>query len=150
MPTTEIRPDNRATVIADRSSEGKTEIIPVNAEGMERYAEDLAFLEEEVEVMLQPTLSAGDTARLAGPFLCNGKGIYIPKGEWVKIKRKYLGIILTATTDQWTFTSTPVGNSGAKNHEYAVRAGRYPLAGVRDNNPKGAKWLQALQANPLF
>ena len=116
---------------------------------MERYAEDLAFNEEEVEVMLQPS-TGGDTTRLAGPFICNGVGIYVPRGEWVKMKRKYLGIILTATTDQWTFTSTPVGNAGARNFEHAVRTGRYPIAGVRDNNPKGAKWLQVLQENPMF
>lgn len=146
----EIRPSNKSTVVADNVSEGRVDITPISAQGMERYAEDLAFLEEDVEVMLQPTMDGNDTTRLAGPFLCNGKGIYIQKGEWTKIKRKYLGIILTATTDQWSFTSSPTGNAGAKNFEYAVRAGRYPLAGVRDNNPKGAKWLQQLQANPLF
>lgn len=150
MPAVEIKPDNKATVIADNSSEGRLEITPPSIDGMERYYGDLAFNEEEVEVMLARATDPGDTTRLAGPFICNGQGIYLPRGEWVKVKRKYLGIILTSTTDQWTFTSAPTGNAGAKNFEYAVRTQRYPVAGVRDQNPKGAKWLQLLQSNPLF
>jgi hypothetical protein len=144
-----ITPKNEPIVVADQTTDGSgLHIQPVSAEAAGKYAEDLAFLEEEVEVMLQAQTGDGDTTRLVGPIAVNGVGIYVPRGEWVKMKRKFLGVLLTARTESWTFTAAPTPNGGAKHREYAVRNARFPIAGVRDNNPRGAGWLQHLQSNP--
>jgi hypothetical protein len=148
MPT--ITPKNEPIVIADRSTDGsEIRVEPVRAEAAGKYAEDLAFLEEEVEVMLQAQVGDGDSTRLVGPIAVNGVGIYVPRGEWVKMKRKYLGVLLSARTEQWTFTASPTATGGAKHREYAVQSNRFPIAGVRDSNPKGAGWLQHLQQHPF-
>jgi hypothetical protein len=146
MSTRTYTPSNEPKVVVNSETEGtEIRIDPVPAEAAGKYAEDLSFLNEEVEVMLQPSSNPADSTRIVGPISVNGKGIWIPRGEWVKMRRKYLGVLLSAHTDSWTFTATPTGDGGSKNQQYAVQSSRYSVAGIRDQNPKGEGWLRQLQ-----
>ena len=155
MPTNTIKPSNESHVVADRVVEVRPDggadapkITPMSDKVDAKYVEDLAFMEEEVELMLHPSIDPNDTTRIAGPCIVNGVGLYIPKGEWVKVKRKYLAVILRARQTNWTFTAIQGANGGTKNMEHAIQNARYSIAGIRDMNPKGAGWLQSIQSRP--
>jgi hypothetical protein len=146
MSTRTYTPSNEPKVIVNSETDGtEIRIDPVPAEAVGQYAEDLAFLNEMVEVMLQPSSNPNDSTRIVGPISVKGIGIWVPRGEWVKMKRKFLGVLLSAHTDSWTFTATPTSDGGSKNQQYAVQSGRYSVAGIRDINPKGEGWLRQLQ-----
>lgn len=147
MTTRTYTPTNEPKVVVNSETDGtEVRVDPVPAEAAGKYAEDLAFLNEEVEVMLQPSSNPADSTRIVGPIAVNGQGIWVPRGEWVKMKRKYLGVLLSAHVDNWTFSAQPTSDGGSKNLQYAVQSGRYAVAGIRDQNPKGEGWLRQLQA----
>lgn len=143
MPVKEtaVRQDPEKT----HDSEGPLDVQPVSSAGATKYAEDLAFMEEYVEVMVAPSPGQDDTTRLVGPVSVNGIGQYFIRGEWVKCKRKFLGALLRARQESWTFGYKRTPDGQTRDTQAAIQNARFPLSGVRDQNPKGAAWLQAKQ-----
>lgn len=147
MPTYETKPQPPSPTKVHESDGTTPVIVPV---GSERYAEDLAFLEEEVEVMLSPPTGEDDTTRLVGPICVNGKCQYFIRGEFVKTRRKFLAVLLRAKTDRWTFAYKYGTDGRPIDTQFAMQSGRHYIAGLKDTNPKGAAWLQSLQQERLL
>ena len=86
MPTytTKAEPkDPILTIKAEQSEEDSFEspIQVVQNEDVSRYARDLAFMAEPVEVMILPSHNKDDTTRLV-TIAVNGTTYYLIRGEW--------------------------------------------------------------------
>lgn len=143
MPVRETPVRQESVVTHD--STGDLDIQAVSEAGAKRYAEDLSFMEEEVEVMIAPTPGQSDTTRLVGPIIINGVGQYFLRGEWTKCKRKFLGAILRARQESWTFGYKRAPDGQTKDTQVAIQNARFAIANVRDQNPKGTTWLYEMQ-----
>lgn len=120
---------------------------------LKEYADALAFAEEPVEIMVQPS-----TEKFGARFVecwVNGKGIEmydkrtgqwypngsIPRGEPVITKRKYVEILLRSkTTDIRTNVIEHPGEDPTNNMLRTTHA-NYPIQIIRDDNPKGREWF---------
>ena len=153
MSTRTFAPKNEPVKAHEREISGDsadTEIPVQNLppESLDSPMRDLAFMEEEVEVYVPPSNDPHDTVRFVGPVCVNGNCIYLPRDSWSKIKRKYLGVLLTSYADTWTFTADQV-NGQAKNREFSVKVPRFNITSIRDQNPIGEKWMRSIQQNPF-
>lgn len=145
MPVRETKVDARDGIKTESTGDIEASVQPVEEAGAKQYAEDLAFMEEELEVMLAPSANQDDTTRLVGPVCVNGVGQYFIRGQWVKCKRKFLGALLRAKQESWSFGYQRLADGQTRDTQTAMQNNRYQLAGVRDQNPKGQTWLSAMQ-----
>jgi hypothetical protein len=112
---------------------------------------DLAFNEEPVTIRLEP--SSDENAVQVFPCWVNGKGAevfrngrweeiaYLPIGEVITVKRKYLEVIARAKVD--TIRTPPMDastehpNNRPTRRTHAVNT----FSVIEDRNPRGAAWL---------
>lgn len=117
------------------------------------YADALAFAEEPVEIMVQPS-----SEKFGAKFVecwVQGKGIEIydtrtgqwypngsiPRGVPVITKRKYVEILLRSkTTDIRTNVVENPGEDPTNNMFRSTHA-NFPVQIIRDDNPKGREWF---------
>jgi hypothetical protein len=152
MPTKETRVEQEPKEVyrGEHSSDDGPMIQPFTANPtvLEKYAEELAFLEEYVEVMINPSTDPRDTTRLVDGIGCNGQFECFMRGEWKKVKRKFLYSLATAKPVSYQF-GIKMGRDGRPtNTDFAASVSRFPFQ-VRDQNPKGAAWLQHVLEQPL-
>jgi hypothetical protein len=111
------------------------------------YMDELAFMNEEVEVMFSPPYDPNDTALLV-TLSINGRDEHFIKGEWKKVKRCYLENAAMARRESWTFSYKQGRDGQTVQTEFASQNQRFPFQ-VRDLNPKGQAWLQQLLGRPV-
>lgn len=117
-------------------------VQPVSDISMD-YAAKLAFMEEPVTIVVHG--AADPNAENPVPVGNCGRVIYIPRDTKVTIKRKFLDCLITKSG----IVSTPEYTNGAGERARAIRvhsAHKYPLSIIRDDNPKGAEWLERRMA----
>ena len=154
MPTRTYEPKPEPVKAHEREISGTSDDVdipvvnPPTPESIDSLMRDLAFMEEEVEVYVPPSNDPHDSVRFVGPVCVNGTCIYLARDSWSKIKRKYLGVLLSSYADSWTFTADQV-NGQAKNREFSVKVPRFNITSVRDNNPLGEKWMRSIQQSPF-
>lgn len=108
-----------------------------------KYAADLAFMNEPVEVMVLPNHDKNDTTRLVD-ISVNGKSYYLMRGEWKIVPRFVLEILVKAKKESWQFgyRKAPDGSTFETSNSYSVL--RYPHH-YRDANPKGQAWYDSIK-----
>ncbi len=127
-----------------RGQKGESEIVVVSAEGLDNgYAAQLAFMEEEVEVMVHE--STDQNAEPIVHVAVNGINQFFPRGEAVLCKRKYLEVLARAKETSIS-TQTINTNNDVINRINQHTALRYPFSVIRESNPKGAAWLKSVLA----
>jgi len=110
--------------------------------GLSAQAQELAFNEEMVEVMLHE--STDPNAENPVFTSCNGRTQFFFRGQVQQVRRKYIGILATVKEHNM---STP--NYTAQDGSRAMGIKRtsslkYPFSVISDTNPRGAAWLKAL------
>jgi hypothetical protein len=119
------------------------------------HADALAFAEEPVKIRLEP--STDKNAAGYFPIWVNGKGCevlmngawremaYLPVGQIITIKRKYLEVIVRAKIDT---VHTEVKEPESETPHNVVRrftSAVHSFSVIEDNNPRGAAWLTEIR-----
>jgi hypothetical protein len=123
------------------------------------YAEALAFMEEPVTIMLNPT--AEKNAPTAFPvwvngrmaeILHNGKWMeigYLPVGQTMTIKRKVLEVIIRAKTDTVHTRVKEMDSERPNNVIERFTSPVHSFSIIEDRSPRGAAWVQELRRRNL-
>jgi len=151
MPTTKTTNDNTDGVKAADSVRHEdsplevpeSEIIALEGAGAMAYVDELAFMNEKVEVLILDSQNNNDTTRLV-PIGVNGKQYHLLRGQWSTVPRFVLEILAKAKKESWNFAykKNPDGSTSDTNQMH--RALRYPHQ-FKDNNPKGMAWYDSIK-----
>lgn len=138
----------RHTSYAQSEKESLEPIIQtVDNNTLAEYARDLAFMEEEVEVLILPAYNQEDTTRLV-EITVNGKSFYFIRGEWRKCPRYVLAVLATSKKQAWNFGFRQAPNGVPTQTSDSQYLLRYPHQ-YRDQNPLGVKWYDSVKDNVL-
>lgn len=122
----------------------KPDIQIVSGPKWKSLAEELAFMEELVEVVVQTTGEKG--AEPIVPVWVNGRLQNFIRGLPVVVKRKYVERLARAKPEAFR-NEEYTDAEGNKSVRWPKEASlRYPFAVTRDENPKGIPWLQKILA----
>lgn len=130
---------------------GKAEVISeselVITTNLEKsYAEQLAFLEEPVEVMVAEPQDEKES-NLVQLFVQGRSQMIIP-GQPIIIKRKYLEVLARAKQIRYKPVVKINDLTGAPVNMMIPRLVlRYNFSVIQDKNPKGAEWLRRILAS---
>ncbi len=122
------------------------------------YLDELAFQEEPVKIILNP--SAEKNAPTAFPVWVNGKGAevfqngqwmeigYLPVGLPIIIKRKYLEVIMRSKLDAVTTQHEDATVERPHNRINRSTSAVHSFSILEDKNPKGSAWaMEMLRRN---
>lgn len=130
---------------------GKAEVISeselVITTNLEKsYAEQLAFLEEPVEIMVAEPQDEKES-NLVQLFVQGRSQMIIP-GQPIIIKRKYLEVLARAKQIRYKPVVKINDLTGAPVNMMIPRLVlRYNFSVIQDKNPKGAEWLRRILAS---
>lgn len=139
----------------DINGDRQPEIIRADSSLNKDYLSELSFNEEPVVIRLEP--SAEKNAPTSIPIWVNGKGcevlvngkwlefIYIPVGQIITVKRKYLAALLTAKLDTVETNFGKPGDENPQNKVSRFTSAYHSFSVIEDKNPKGAAWLSELR-----
>ncbi len=117
--------------------------------------EELAFNEEPVTIRLEPT--AEKNAPTSFPVWVNGKGCevfqngrwyeiaYIPVGQVVITKRKYVEVIIRAKIDTLMTEVSEPESENPNNRIKRFTSAVHSFSIIEDKNPAGVAWLTELR-----
>lgn len=153
IQTSSSKPDPVISHQAELSEESSLSEIAsavpreLDSPAMRSYLDELAFMNEEVEIMFSPSWDENDTSRLV-TLSVNGRDEHFLKGEWKKVKRCYLENAIMARRESWSFSYKQGRDGTTVQTEFASQNQRFPFQ-WRDQNPKGQAWVQRLMARPI-
>jgi len=142
MPDTAAERDEGDVVLVDTSLANRD------------YYDELAFNEEPVTIRLQPSSDANAIARFM--VMVNGKGAevfkndrwyeitWLPVGEVITIKRKYLEVIARTKIDSIRTPSMEALGEHPDNRPTRNTTSVHSFSVLQDKNPRGADWLTDL------
>ena len=117
------------------------EVQKIDGPNAMAYADELAFMEEPVEIMV-----AESTDRNAeNPIFvsCNGRNQFFIRGQVQTVKRKFVEILARAKqTDVQTKVIQHSAGDEPINRILKHSSLKYPFQVIRDSNPKGIEWLK--------
>lgn len=104
------------------------------------YADELAFMEEEVVIILNR--GREKHAPLFEQVGVNGKIIWIKVDEPTRVRRKYLEVLARSMPmDITTVSGESAGDELTFNRVERHLSANFSFSVLRDPNPKGADWL---------
>lgn len=130
-------------------------IIQAHQLPKKEYLDELAFNEEPVTIRIEP--SSDKNAALWHPIWVNGKGceiwtggkwrevIYIPVGQVLTTKRKYVEVLLRSKTDT---VHTQVLETPGEDPRNAIRrftSATVTFSIIEDKNSLGAAWVEEIR-----
>lgn len=131
------------------------EVVQAPPEVLQKeYADALAFAEEPVTILIQP--SGEKNAARTVDIWVNGKGAEVlvdrrwietsilPVGMPVTTKRKYVEVLARAKRDSVQTNVTDEESENPVNKIFRNTTAVSPFSIIRDNNPKGAAWIAQL------
>lgn len=156
LNTQDVKTEQKAPVDLDKTSASNREsdIVKADASLTDEYAAELAFNEEPVTIYLQP--ATDKNAASVHPVWVNGKGgevflngrweivKYLPVGQDLIIKRKYLEVLLRAKQDTVTHKAGDTSSENPENRIVRMTSSACNLSIRHDANPKGAPWASEL------
>lgn len=104
----------------------------------------LAFMEEEVDVMVHETTE--ENAPLIVQTWCNGRSQFFIRGQTQKCKRKFLEVLARSKHTAYRHQHYKDANGNDAIRYIPQTALRYPFTVAFDANPKGAAWLRKVLA----
>lgn len=122
----------------------KPDIQVIDGPRASEKAEELAFMEEPVTVMVLESQNEFDHAIVT--IGVNGRNQNFVRGQPITVKRKYVEGLARAKpvgyrNEEYTM------EDGTRSFRYPKRTGlRFPFQIVRDDNPRGADWLRKILA----
>lgn len=130
------------------------EVVRADPAVMKQTASDLAFMEEPVMIVLQP--SNEKNAPTHYPVWVNGKGAevfqrgrwetitYLPVGQPLTTKRKYVAVLAGAKFDNIETHHDQPGAEIINNRIVRRTSAVTSFSVLEDKNPKGGAWLAEL------
>jgi hypothetical protein len=107
-------------------------------------AEELAFMEEPVEVMVSPTTDKN--AERLPQVAVNGVNQYFMRGKRMSVKRKFVEALARAKKTGIS-TMPAKDQDGADTMNIVQETGlKYPFSVSHDRNPNGSAWLENVLA----
>lgn len=155
LDSPDVKIDQKPDIIEGHEHEPR--IIPAGEKVMTHaHLEALKFSEDPVTIRISP--SAEKNAPRSYLSSVNGKGAevwvnghwiefnqgYLPVGRTITVKRKYVEVLLRAKADS---VETVHSNPGAEVIENRLRTSTSQVAAIsilKDDNPRGAAWAEAL------
>ena len=110
------------------------------------YAEELAFMEEPIEIMVQET----SDENAENPVIVGVNGIFKAffRGQNTVAKRKFVDALIVKTSR----VTTPKVKNYAGEDAFAIRqhsAHKFPFLVISDRNPRGTEWLRRRMAEAV-
>jgi hypothetical protein len=148
MATYTKRSENTDSILTLRAEQPEEDsfvspIQVVENEALDKYARDLAFMAESVEVMILPSHDKNDSTRLVS-ISVNGKSYYMLRGEWQVVPRFVLEVIVRAKRESWQFGYRKAADGSTFETSNSYNVLRYPHH-YRDQNPKGQAWYDSIK-----
>ena len=115
-----------------------TQFEPVDKPLNTDYLQELAFMEEEITVMVQE--SSDENAENPVIVGCNGVFKQFFRGQPTLAKRKFVDCLIVKSGR----VTTPKIRNGAGEDAFAIRqhsAHKFPFTIIEDRNPKGREWV---------
>lgn len=118
------------------------------------YQAELAFMEEPVTIRLQPSSDANAVTRFV--VYVNGKGAevfrngrwyeiaWLPVGETIVIKRKYLEVIARTKIDTIRTPALEALGDHPDNRPTRFTSAVHSFSVLEDKSPRGAEWLSEI------
>lgn len=119
------------------------EIVVVEGADAVAYADQLAFMNEKVEVMILESYDEKDTTRLVRLGV-NGKKYNFLRGVWTTVPRYVLEMLARLKKESWTFSYKKNADGSTSDKDQMHRILRYPHQ-FRDKNPKGLAWYDSIK-----
>ena len=150
----EIKIEQKAPIVDKKKHEDDGEVILVDTPINKDYLDALAFAEEPVTIILNP--SAEKNAPTAFPVWVNGKGAevfqqgrwdeigYLPVGRPLIIKRKYLEVIIRAKLDSVTTAHDDSTVERPMNRINRATSAVHSFSILEDANPRGQAWAKEM------
>lgn len=102
-----------------------------------------AFMNEPVTVIINPSQDPDDPKLVQVGV--NGVNQFMPRGEPITVKRKYVEVLARAKrTDFQQTLDERLGE--AMNHLRSMHSLRFPFSVLEDRNPNGGAWLMGVLA----
>lgn len=114
--------------------------------GLSKHAQELAFNEELVEVMVHETTD--ENAENPIFTSCNGTPQYFYRGLPQTVRRKFVAILASCKEHG---VSTPEATQADGTRVMNIRRTsslKYPFSVIHDPNPRGPEWLRSLLRAP--
>lgn len=109
------------------------------------YVKELAFMEEEVTVMVNETNDENEIPMV--DIYVNGRVQYFPRGVAVKCRRKFLeGLVRSKPVNVRCQAVVPGAGQEPVNKVSRTTAIKYPFTVIEDKNPNGNAWLRKIMA----
>lgn len=160
LHTADIKIDQKDDIVSngrDNSDlvDRDSEIVQAHQLPAKAYLDELKFNEEPVTIRIEP--SPDKNAALWHPIWVNGKGCevwragqwremtYLPVGQVVVVKRKYVEVMLRGKTDT---VQTLVAEAPGENPVNTVRrftSAVMSFSIIEDKNPLGAAWVNEIR-----
>lgn len=137
-------PVQKGSYLEGTAEDGVSPIVePVSADNIDKYAADLAFMAEPVEVLILPSYDPEDTTKLVSVSV-NGQSYYFMRGQWRTCPRFVLEILATAKKQAWSFGYKKLATGQTTQYQDSSHLLRYPHQ-FRDKNPKGMAWYDSIK-----
>lgn len=160
LHTDDIKIDQKSDIIGngrDNSDlvDREPEIVRAHQLPNKKYLDELAFNEEPVTIRIEP--SSDKNAALWHPIWVNGKGCevwragawremtYIPVGQVMTIKRKYVEVLLRSKTDTVHTHVREVEGENPTNTIRRFTSATVTFSIIEDKNPLGAAWVEEIR-----
>jgi hypothetical protein len=148
MPTRQILNEDDSPKVVHQSEVSdedslKRPTVDLHVDDPVKYSKDLAFLNEEVEVMILPSYDRSDTTQLVEVSI-RGKSYWFLRGQWRKVPRFVLERLATAKHQAWQFGYKQTSNGATVQTQSGSNILRYPHQ-FRDTNPEGQIWYDSIK-----
>lgn len=149
------KPEQHAPITDPSAYDG--DIVLTDRAPNQDYLDKLAFMEEPVTIRLEP--SSDKNAAGAFPVWCNGRaaevfingrwheysGGYLPVGQVLTTKRKYLEVIIRAKIDTVHTKIQEMDSERPHNRIDRFTSPVHSFSIIEDRNPGGAQWVAELR-----
>ncbi len=136
--------------VRDMPTDGPARITPAVVDIVEgpdalSRADELAFAEEFVEVMVHDTTDPKENKLIQ--VAVNGRNQYFFRGERQKVRRKFIEVLARAKKTSYTQEKYRDANGADAMRNVPHTALQYPFTVMNDPNPKGVGWLRRILAS---
>lgn len=156
--TEEIKIDQRPPIPPDFDvANRESPIVKAEGVGSKDYFDELAFMEEYVDIRVEPDHASERPNPFTDAVAVNGHPAewmdgmgnrftnrYIPRGVRLRLKRKYLGVLLSSKKD---VIRTVYDQSGTQDNPYngeEIDTIRVNGVSIFGDSPRGVAWYEEL------
>lgn len=121
-------------------------LVPADATALNRdYVEALKFNEDVLDIILEP--SSEENAPTVIDVTVNGETKYIPVGQQVSLKRKFVEVLMRSKPIAVSTQHEDIGAKVVNNRIIRNARAKYPMSIINDPaQGKGVEWMRRIRA----